>query len=342
MALSRARRDRGVDYWPGFVDALSTLILGIIFLLTVFVVVQFVLSQEVTGKDTALARLSARISQLTDLLGLEQTNKVSLEEQIAQLRANLATTDAERDRYKGMYEGLSGGNAAAQGQVSELSGKLDAEKQVSLRALAQVEVLNQQIAALRRQLGALEQALDVSEKKDKDSQSRLADLGQRLNVALAMRVQELSRYRSDFFGRLREILGNRPDIRVVGDRFVLQSEVFFDTGKSTLDKPEGRAELDALASALLELEKKIPGEIAWVLRVDGHTDVRPINSPQFKNNWELSAARAISVVQYLVAKGVSPQRLVAAGFGEFQPIDSDKTDEAFNRNRRIELKLTER
>ena len=189
MALSRARRDRGVDYWPGFVDALSTLILGIIFLLTVFVVVQFVLSQEVTGKDTALARLSARISQLTDLLGLEQTNKVSLEDQIAQLRANLATSDIERDRYKGLYEGLSGGNAAAQGQVSELSGKLDAEKQVSLRALAQVEVLNQQIAALRRQLGALEQALEVSEKKDKDAQSRLADLGQRLNVALAQRVQ---------------------------------------------------------------------------------------------------------------------------------------------------------
>src|ERR1041385_6317800 len=187
MALSRARRDRGVDYWPGFVDALSTLILGIIFLLTVFVVVQFVLSQEVTGKDTALARLSARISQLTDLLGLEQTNKTSLEEQIAQLRANLATTDAERDKYKGMYEGLAGGNSAAQGQVSELTGKLDAEKQVSLRALAQVEVLNQQIAALRRQLSALEQALEVSEKKDKDSQSRLADLGQRLNVALALR-----------------------------------------------------------------------------------------------------------------------------------------------------------
>ena len=203
-------------------------------------------------------------------------------------------------------------------------------------------MLNQQIAALRRQLSALEDALDATEKKDKESQARIADLGQRLNVALAQRVQELSRYRSDFFGRLRAILGNRPDIRIVGDRFVFQSEVFFDTGKSTLDKPEGRAELDALASALLELEKKIPGEIAWVLRVDGHTDVRPINSPQFKNNWELSAARAISVVQYLIGKGVSPQRLVAAGFGEFQPIDSDKTDEAFNRNRRIELKLTER
>jgi len=163
-----------------------------------------------------------------------------------------------------------------------------------------------------------------------------------LNVALAQRVQELSRYRSDFFGRLRAILGNRPDIRIVGDRFVFQSEVFFDTGRATLDKPEGLAELDGLATALLELEKKIPGEIPWVLRVDGHTDVRGINSPQFRNNWELSVARAISVVQYLIAKGVSPQRLVAAGFGEFQPIDTDKTEEAYSRNRRIELKLTER
>jgi chemotaxis protein MotB len=203
-------------------------------------------------------------------------------------------------------------------------------------------VLNQQIAALRRQLAALEEALDASEKRDKESQSRIADLGQRLNVALAQRVQELSRYRSDFFGRLRVILGNRPDIRIVGDRFVFQSEVFFDTGRATLDKPEGLAELDGLATALLELEKKIPGEIPWVLRVDGHTDVRSINSPQFRNNWELSVARAISVVQYLISKGVSPQRLVAAGFGEFQPIDPDKTEEAFGRNRRIELKLTER
>ena len=203
-------------------------------------------------------------------------------------------------------------------------------------------MLNQQIAALRRQLAALEDALDATEKRDKESQARVADLGQRLNVALAQRVQELSRYRSDFFGRLRAILGNRPDIRIVGDRFVFQSEVFFDTGKATLDKPEGRAELDALAGALLDLEKKIPGEIPWVLRVDGHTDVRPIYSPQFRNNWELSAGRAISVVQYLIGKGVSPQRLVAAGFGEYQPIEPEKTEEAYTRNRRIELKLTER
>jgi len=339
MALSRGRRsERGFDYWPGFVDALSTLILGIIFLLTVFAVVQFFLSQEVTGKDAALSRLSARIAQLSDLLSLEQTNKVSLEEQIAQLRSNLATSEGERDRYKGLYDGLSG-SAGAQDKAVELSGKLDAEKQVSLRALAQVELLNQQLAALRRQLGALEQALEVSEKKDRESQSRISDLGQRLNVALAQRVQELSRYRSDFFGRLRSILGNRPDIRIVGDRFVLQSEVFFDTGQSVL-KPEGRAEMDKIATALLELNRQIPQDIGWVLRVDGHTDVRPISGG--RTNWDLSAARAIAVVQYLIAKGMPPQRLVAAGFGEFQPIDPGTGEDAYSRNRRIELKLTER
>jgi chemotaxis protein MotB len=342
MALARARRDSGINYWPGFVDALSTLVLGIIFLLTVFVVVQFYLTQEVTGKDTALSRLTGQIAQLTELLSLEKTGKISLEEQLAQLRSSLASAEGERDRFKGLFEGAGSGAAEAQSKAAELANQAEAEKRLTARALAQVEVLNQQIAALRRQLAALEEALDASEKKDKDSQARIADIGQRLNVALAQRVQELSRYRSDFFGRLRAILGNRPDIRIVGDRFVFQSEVFFDTGKATLDKAEGRTELDGLASALLELERKIPGEIAWVLRVDGHTDVRPISSPQFRSNWDLSAARAISVVQYLVSKGVSPQRLVAAGFGEFQPIDPDKTEDAYGRNRRIELKLTER
>jgi chemotaxis protein MotB len=341
MAIARARRDSGLNYWPGFVDALSTLVLGIIFVLTVFVVVQFYLTQEVTGKDTALTRLTAQIAQLTELLSMEKTGKLSMEEQLSQLRASLVGAEGERDRYRGLYEGVGSGAADAQGKVAELTGQLDNERRMIARTLAQVEVLNQQIAALRRQLAALEEALDTSEKKDKDAQARIADLGQRLNVALAQRVQELARYRSDFFGRLRAILGNRPDIRIVGDRFVFQSEVFFDTGQAVL-KPEGRAELDKLAAALLELDRRIPGEIAWVLRVDGHTDVRAINSPQFKNNWELSAARAISVVQYLMGRGVSPQRLVAAGFGEFQPIDVEKTDEAHSRNRRIELKLTER
>jgi chemotaxis protein MotB len=341
MALARTRRDRGVDYWPGFVDALSTLILGIIFLLSVFVVVQFFLSQEVTGKETALTRLNAQIAQLTEMLSLEKSSKASLEDTLASLRANLATSESERDRFKGLYEGVGPGASQAQAKANALAGEVESQKQISARALSQVELLNQQIAALRRQLSALEEALQASEKKDKYAQARIADLGQRLNVALAQRVQELSRYRSEFFGKLRAILGARPDIRVVGDRFVFQSEILFDSGSAAL-KPEGQTEVDKLAGALIDLEKQIPSEIAWVLRIDGHTDVRPITSSQFPSNWELSAARAISVVQYLISRGVEPRRLVAAGFGEYQPLDNAPSEDAFRRNRRIELKLTER
>jgi chemotaxis protein MotB len=344
MALSRRRRDGGLNYWPGFVDALSTLVLGIIFLLTIFVVVQFFLSQEVSGKDTALAQLNAVVARLRDDLALETSSKVSLEDDIARMRASLAGAESERERLKSAADAAAagaGGAADAQARANALGTELDSEKQISARARAQVQLLNQQIDALRRQLGALQQALDASEKKDQASQEKLADLGQRLNVALAQRVQELSRYRSDFFGRLRTILGDRPDIRIVGDRFVFQSEVFFDAGQAAL-KPEGRAEIDKLAGLLADLEKQIPTDIAWVLRVDGHTDVRPIASSQFPSNWALSSARAISVVQYLIQRGISPQHLVAAGFGEFQPLDTDKTEDAYRKNRRIELKLTER
>ena len=254
MALSRSRRDSGMNYWPGFVDALSTLVLSVIFLLTVFMVAQFFLSQEMAGKDTALQRLNAQISHLSELLSLERTGKVNLEDEVAQLRASLSAAEGERNRLRGVVD--AGQNASAQNDANgKLTSQLDLEKQATARAVAQVEILNQQIAALRRQLSALEDALGASEKKDQDQQTRIADLGQRLNVALAQRVQELSRYRSDFFGKLREILGNRPDIRVVGDRFVFQSEVFFDSGAASL-RPEGRAELDKLASALLDLEKQ--------------------------------------------------------------------------------------
>src|ERR1700742_4167026 len=342
MALARARRgESAFNYWPGFVDALSTLVLSVVFLLSVFLVVQFFLSQQVSGKDKALQELNARIAQLNDMLSLEKLGDLNLNDQLSQLRANLASAEGERDRIKGLYEGLANAGNDAAGRNDELDKALESEKGVSSRALAQIEVLNQQISALRRQLAALEDALDASEERDKDSQPRIADLGQRFNVALAQGVQELSPYRSEFFGRLRAILGNRPDIHIVGDRFVFQSEVFFDTGQAQL-LPEGRAELDKVASALIDLDKQIPGEIAWVLRVDGHTDARPINSPLFKSNWELSSARAISVVQYLISLGVPAQRLVAAGFAEVQPLGTPATQDAYKRHRRIELKLTER
>ena len=337
MALSRTRRE-GMNYWPGFVDALSTLVLSVIFLLTVFMVAQFYLSQEVAGKDTALDRLNAQIARLSQLLSLERTGKADLQDEVAQLRASLSAAQTERDRLRGS----AGQATASAGANDKLNSQLDLEQAATARAMAQIENLNEQIGALRRQIAAHEDALGASEKKESSAQLRIADLGQRLNVALAQRVQELSRYRSDFFGKLRDILGDRPDIHIVGDRFVFQSEVFFDSGAATL-RPDGRAELDKLAGAVLALEKQIPSDIPWVLRVDGHTDIRPVSpTSPFKSNWDLSAARAISVVQYLISKGVSPDRLAAAGFGEYQPIDPGTSEEALAHNRRIELKLTER
>jgi chemotaxis protein MotB len=341
MALSRTRRRDGADYWPGFVDALSTLVIGIVFLLSVFVLAQFFLSQEITGKDTALRRLENQVSELTDLLALEKSQKRSVDENLALLQSTLNRTDGDRARLQGLLDGGAGAAGAAQTRAQQLQGALDAERQLSQRAQSAVELLNQQIAAMRRQLAALEEALSASESRDKESQTRISDLGSRLNVALAQRVQELARYRSDFFGRMRQILGNRPDIRVVGDRFVFQSEVFFDAGAAIL-KPDGQAELDKLAAVLTDIAREIPPDIPWIVRVDGHTDVRPIRTAQFPSNWHLSTARAVSVVEYLATKGLPAERLAATGFGEFQPLELGTGDDAFRRNRRIEFKITER
>jgi chemotaxis protein MotB len=342
MALSRSRRYEGVNYWPGFVDALSTMLLVIIFLLSVFMLAQFFLSREVTGKDEALVRLNRQIEELTNLLALERTQKNVDESKMSALAATLESAQAEQKRLKDAASQGAVEASAASGKVSAAASALDRERQISAQALAQVDVLNQQIAALRKQLAAIEDALSASEAANKESQSKIADLGQRLNVALAQKVQELNRYRSDFFGRLRQILGSRPDVRVVGDRFVFQSSVLFDVGKADIS-PAGQASLDTLAAAVIDLEREIPPDIPWILRVDGHTDNTPITGAgPYKSNWELSAARAVSVVQYLISKGVEPDRLAAAGFGEFQPIDQGNDEEARARNRRIELKLTER
>ena len=333
----RRGRQGPPNYWPGFVDALATLLLAIIFMISIFMLGQFFLAREISGRDTVLDRLNRQISELTDLLALERSGRRNTEESLSSLQATLSAAEAERSRLQGVIE--SGG--AAQARAGELDVALEAERQATGRALNQVEILSQQIAALRRQLAALEEALAASEGRDRESQARIADLGSRLNVALAQRVQELARYRSDFFGRLRQILGTRPDVRIVGDRFVFQSEVLFPVGQANL-RPEAAGELDRIASAVLELDRQIPPDINWIMRVDGHTDARPIATAQFPSNWALSAARAIAVVQAMVARGVPPTRLAATGFGEYQPLESGTTDEAYSRNRRIELKLTER
>ena len=341
MARSRRGATR-VDYWPGFVDALTTLLLAIMFLLSVFVLAQFILSQEIGTKDTALSRLNSQINELTELLALEQTGSQDLEDQLSALRANLAEAEGERSRLEAALADGSGAAGAAEARASELATTLDEERRVSDAALRQVQVLNQQIASLRQQLSAVEAALGSAEADARTKDVKITDLGRRLNAALAAKVQELNRYRSDFFGRLREIIGAREDIRIVGDRFVFQSEVLFPAGSADLN-PAGLDQMATLARALIEVAGEIPDEIAWVLRVDGHTDDVPLSGRgRYRDNWELSQARALSVVKYLITQGIPADRLVAAGFGENQPLDPAPTAEARAKNRRIELKLTER
>lgn len=338
---SRRRGGHEAPYWPGFVDAMAQLLLVITFLLSVFMVAQFLLAREITGQDTALVKLRSQIAELTQLLALERSQKAELELSLGAFTDDLAAAKAENAKLSAILETQSAVGSEAGASVGSLQTDLENEKQVSAAALAQVELLNQQIAALRRQLASLNEALEASEAKDAESQAQITDLGKRLNTALAQKVAELARFRSEFFGRLRKILSQREDIQVVGDRFVFQSEVLFPKGSAVMDFT-GNLEMDKLAIALKELEQEIPPDISWVLRVDGHTDADPIQTAEFQSNWELSAARAIAVVKYLVSKGIAPQHLVAAGFGEFQPLDPGTDEDAKTRNRRIELKLTER
>ena len=338
MAYGRARKiTSGGEFWPGYVDVLSTLLLVVTFLMSVFMVAQYYVGQEASGKDTALRRLTRQVAELTNLLSLEKGKGKSLEDELTSLQASLASLRADNQRLSGLA-GLSGEKDA---RIAGLGKELDEQRTLSNEAQAKIDLLNQQLLALRRQIAALNEALQAAESKDKESQARISDLGARLNVVLARQVQELQHYRSDFFGRLRELLKDRKDIRVVGDRFVFQSEVLFPSGQATMT-PEGLAAIDQLATAIIELEKSIPKEIDWALQVDGHTDIRPISSSLFPSNWELSSARAISVVKYLSSRGVAPTRLVAAGYGEFQPLEEGSSEEVLRRNRRIELKLTNR
>ena len=340
QALARRRRHYEAPYWPGFVDAMAQLLLVITFLLSVFIVAQFLLAREISGQDSALGQLRSQIAELTELLALEKTAKTELQLNLSTLGDDLNEEKAKSANLALQLEGENAKGESAGSTITGLRTALDDEKQISSEALAKVELLNQQLAALRRQIATLNGILADAESRAKTDQAQIIDLGKRLNSALAQRVQELTRYRSEFFGRLRKILSQRSDILVVGDRFVFQSEVLFPKGSAEI-QPAGLVEMDKLATAILELEAEIPSDIAWVLRVDGHTDTDPITTA-FKSNWELSSARSIAVVLYLVSKGVSPKHLVAAGFGEFQPLDPGDSEDAKTRNRRIELKLTER
>ena len=395
-ALSRRNQHR-TDIWPGFVDALATLLMVIIFLLMIFVIAQFFLSEALTGRDQALDRLRGQVSELADLLNLERKANETLRNDISTLSDELSASIIKRDKQKIEIKILSLEADTAANQLTTLKSKLATattntsndrtklkqqlaqintlsedilrlkalqedleekikatlvkiaskeeaiitEKKLSKTTRAEVALLNKQLRALRQQISQIAEALDISEAMAKKQKTRIANLGKRLNAALANKVQELSYYRSEFFGNLRALLGNHPGIRIVGDRFVFQSEVLFTTGSAELGA-EGKTQIKQLAVTLKEITKKIPKKLKWVLRVDGHTDNIPIKTSRFPSNWELSTARAISVVKYLIANDILPTNLAATGFGEFQPIDPRNDEIANRRNRRIELKLTQR
>ncbi|WP_299436529.1 peptidoglycan -binding protein [uncultured Rhodospira sp.] len=302
-----------------------------------------------------LARLEAQVAELrktrdalqAELEAANQTIRADKETievklaQLARLRQDLEALSALRDELEDRIRTLDSRLAETEGDLAETEGALEEEKAISEQARAQAAMLNAQLKRVRAELARLGDLLDAQEAENEAQRVQIANLGDRLNAALATKVQELQRYRSEFFGRLREVLGNREGIRVEGDRFVFQSEVLFDVGEATLG-PAGRDDLADLADTLMSVAQEFPSDIDWILRVDGHTDKRPINTFRFANNWELSAARAISVVRFLIDQGVPPQRLAAAGFGPHRPVAEGDTEQAYARNRRIELKLDQR
>ena len=410
MATLARRSQRSSNIWPGFVDALATLLMVIIFLLMVFVLAQFFLGEAISGRDQALQKLHSQVSGLAEMLALERKTNEDLRLNVTQLSEELQASVIKRDELNATMHSLTQRAETAEKRAGEaekkiamveirageaekklaaaelkageadvmiqdqlrkisklsqdiaalqalkeemeqkiagMSGKLDEaetrvveEHKLSESARAQVALLNKQMAALRDQLAQLSNALDIAESKAEAQDVQIVSLGKRLNAALATKVHELSRYRSEFFGRLRQVLGDQRDVRIVGDRFVFQSEVLFSSGSALLGE-EGKVQLGRLAQTLREISAKIPDDIEWILRVDGHTDRIPIQTEKFPSNWELSSARAISVVSFLTEQGIPPNRLTAAGFGEHQPLDNRVDEIAMRRNRRIELKLTQ-
>ena len=488
MLTSRRRLRSAINVWPGYVDALSALLMLVIFTLLIFTLAQLFLSQILSNRDRELEELNQRLAEISSLLDLEQEKNRQLDTQLThiseqyslslekqyelfgQVEKLKALSEADREKLKRQLQmiaslqqdidtlqqlrsrleqevgalarsleqreqqvsALQGKEKALQGRVAEREqtieeleqglkqlqarireqeariaaleqdttatlGKLSAstaqvgalrdrtrqlearladqqertllaqktiekkeiriddlvtlvvaseealkeEKKLSRSARARIDLLNRQIAALREQLTVIGRALNLAEARNDAQKVELADLGKRLNTLLAKQVNELKRYRSEFFGRLREVLGDNPNIRVVGDRFLLPSELLFASGSAKLGE-QGKRELAKLAVTLRDIAAKIPPEVNWILRVDGHTDKQPIHTRKFPSNWELSTARAVAVVRFLARQGIPPERMAATGFGEFHPVDTADTPEAYRRNRRIEIKLTDR
>jgi len=320
MSAGIRRRRGNLDIWPGFVDALTSLLLVMIFMMLLFAIGQFVLSDALSGKSKSLESLNDRVRQLT--LAVEKNDDIrrSLDARIAQLSQLLGAVQEERDRYKGSLNEKEARAAALSNDI------------LALEALKRQ--LESEMAQLLAKVNASGQELQARD-------ARIADLDQQLKIMLAERVNDLQKYRSEFFGKLKEALGNRGDIKIVGDRFVVPSDILYGSGSADLG-PDAQANLSKLVNTIKDVSKNIPDSVGWVLRIDGHTDRMPIATERFPSNWELSTARAVAIVKFLIAQGIPANHLSANGFGQYQPVDASDNPVAFAKNRRIEFQLTNR
>lgn len=337
----RSKHRNGLDIWPGYVDALSTMLMMVALVLVIMMAAQFALSNALNTREVQMSELAARLQKLTDALNVEKTTSEDLRGKKAQLEAHMKQVQDETSVIRNRL-------TESEGKLSGLVGERDAAKREMDKAFQETSSLKvqlsdmvKQIEDLNRKLSLLTADLTTAKSSITDKEIKIKDLDAKLKKKMLQKVEELSEYRSEFFGRLKKALGNRPDIKIVGDRFVFQSEVFFQSASADL-QDSGKEQLSKLAETLKEIATTIPKDINWILSVVGHTDKRPINSPQFRSNWELSAARAISVVKFLVEQGIPPERLSATGYGEYQPTDLGNDDAALSRNRRIEIKFNQK
>ena len=370
-------RKRQMDYtWPGFVDALSSLLMVIIFVLMIFVLSQFFLSQKMSGQDEALVNLRNNLAELGELLSLERDTTTELTSQLSILEDKIKQVKNELEDEKKLTKQFNNDLISKneiinsnQNKILELQKIIDKNIQNTLLLQSNINNLNKDVEEnklelvqknkelkankeeintlisaslkLKNKLTQLQALLTAYKAKDKKEKVKTINLGKGLNSALARRVEELQKFRSDFFGRVRELIKGRKEIRIVGDRFVFQSEVLFSLGSDELGA-KGKIEMKKLATTLMEIEKSLPNDIDWILQIEGHTDSLPVKKGQsYADNWELSTKRALSVLRFLIKEGINPKKLSASGFGSYQPIDSKNTEEARMKNRRIEMKITQ-
>lgn len=282
------------------------------------------LNQNLINKDNTIFDLRGKIIELNNVLSISDKQRIDQELEIALLRKNIQNIEEIRISEK---------------EIS--SDKIEEMEIQSSQTFEQIAILSDEIENLKNEIETLNLALEASEEEAMSKNLEIEILGERLNKALTSKIFELQKYRSEFFGKLQNLLGDRDDIKIVGDRFIFESELLFDSSSANLQE-NGKEKLKEIAMTLMETTKQIPTDIDWIIQVEGHTDKRPINTAQFPSNWELSTARANSVLKLLLEIGFSPKRLAAAGYGEFYPISEGETKEDYQQNRRIELKLTSR